>query len=114
MGLKEKYIFICGNLRDREAPKPSCRGSCSDLPERFKAALAKRGLKNRFRAAATSCLDFCEYGPMVSVMPDGIWYHGVRPEDIDKIIDEHLLKGNPVARLVMQIQEPFPQDDGSS
>lgn len=112
MGLKEKYIFVCGNQRDKEAPKPSCRGTCSDLPERFKAALAKRGLKGRYRAVATSCLDFCENGPMVSVMPDGIWYHGVRPEDIDEIIDEHLLKGIPVARLVMPKQETPPRDHG--
>ncbi|WP_236635899.1 (2Fe-2S) ferredoxin domain-containing protein [Paracoccus aminophilus] len=47
--------------------------------------------------AKTSCLGPCALGPVVQVFPDGTWYGGVTEEALDRMIDEHLLAGHPVA-----------------
>jgi (2Fe-2S) ferredoxin len=51
------------------------------------------------RANKSGCLDQCELGPTVAVYPDGVFYGGVRPEDVDEIIESHIIHGQPVERL---------------
>ena len=46
------------------------------------------------------CLRICEMGPIAVVYPDGIWYHSVTIEVMDRIIDEHLVGGRPVSEYV--------------
>lgn len=99
MAVRERYVLICGNLRPSDDARGSCAATCPHLHARFKERLADRGLKRRFRALKTSCLDFCATGPTVCVMPDNVWYAGVREADIDELIDSHLLGGTPVERL---------------
>jgi len=57
-------------------------------------------LKGRVRVNHAGCLDQCGYGPMVVVYPEAVWYWGVRTEDAEEIVREHLIGGRPVARLV--------------
>ncbi len=45
------------------------------------------------------CLDQCELGPTVVVYPEAVWYGSVKPEDVDEIIESHIVGGQPVARL---------------
>jgi len=68
------------------------------LQRLFKVKLAQRGLK-LVRANKSGCLDQCELGPTVAVYPDGIFYGGVHPEDVDEIIESHILNNKPVERL---------------
>ena len=82
------------------------RGSCDPdgseaLQKAFKKALAERGINRRIRANKSGCLDQCEKGPTVVVYPEGIWYGRVTLDDVDEIVDAHIVGGRPVARLLM-------------
>jgi (2Fe-2S) ferredoxin len=95
-----KHLFVCLNDRGPGHPRGSCAPKGSEkLHEAFKAALKKRGLEGRIRANKAGCLDNCEHGCSVVVYPDAVWYGHVTPEDVDEIVDRHLVAGEPVARL---------------
>lgn len=53
------------------------------------------------RVNKSGCLDQCELGPTVVVYPEAIWYGHVSPEDVDEIIDSHIVGGQPVERLII-------------
>ena len=68
----------------------------------FKTKLAKLGIPNaQVRANKCGCLDQCELGPTVVVYPEAVWYGHVQPEDVDEIIETHIVGGQPVERLVI-------------
>ena len=94
------HIFICTNTRAADHPRGSCNPDGSaHLRERFKAAVKRRGLGAAVRANAAGCLDQCEHGPNVVVYPEGVWYGNVQVDDIEEIIESHILGGRPVERL---------------
>lgn len=53
------------------------------------------------RINKAGCMDRCEEGPTIVVYPEGVWYTYVDEEDIDEIVDEHLVHGRVVERLRM-------------
>ena len=55
--------------------------------------------EGKVRINKAGCLDRCDFGPVMVVYPEGIWYQYVDQTDIDEIIDQHLVKGEPVERL---------------
>jgi (2Fe-2S) ferredoxin len=101
----EKHVFICTNRRDPSNPKGSCAAKGSEaVRERFKKELHERGLKGRMRANAAGCLDQCENGCTVVIYPEQAWYGHVTPDDVTEIIEEHLVHGRLVERLLMPDQ----------
>lgn len=98
----EKHIFICGNQRPPGHPRGCCDPTAeARLQKLFKQKLAERGLKGRVRANQSGCLDQCEHGPNVVVYPDGVWYGRVTLDDVDEIIESHIVNGKPVERLML-------------
>lgn len=96
----KRHLFICENLRPDGHPRGSCGAKHGmRLAERLKEELRKRGLSSVFRANKSGCLDACEFGPVIVVYPDGVWYGHVSPDDVEEIIDEHIIGGTPVERL---------------
>ncbi len=97
----KKHIFICTN--DKPAPKKSCgseRGMV--LVDLFKEKLKEHDdLHKTMRAQKTGCLDVCAFGPGVVVYPEGVFYGGVTPEDVDEIFESHILNDKPVERLML-------------
>ena len=67
--------------------------------ERFKELTKEKKLKPRIRAQKSGCLDTCELGVSVVVYPEVVWYKQVKPEDVDEIVESHLINGIPVERL---------------
>ncbi len=99
----DRHVFICVNRRAPENPKGSCAARGSEaLKERFKKELHERGLKGKMRANEAGCLDQCEHGCTVVVYPEQVWYGHVTPDDVPEIIEEHLLGGRPVERLLIR------------
>lgn len=97
-----KHVFVCQNERTEDDPRGSCaaRGSQAVL-DAFKEKLVKAGLKRIVRPNKAGCLDQCAHGVCVVVYPDAVWYGGVKPADVDEIIEQHIAGGLPVARLVI-------------
>ncbi|MGA2422204.1 MAG: ferredoxin [Candidatus Acidiferrum sp.] len=99
----QKHIFVCMNKREAGHPRGCCDPTGEgELQRLFKVKLAQRGIANSsVRANKCGCLDQCELGPTVVVYPEAVWYGQVRPEDVDEIIDAHIIGGQPVKRLVI-------------
>ncbi len=97
------HIFVCGNQRPEGHPRGCCDPEGREaLRASFKQTLKQRGLRGRMRANRSGCLDQCEHGPCVVVYPEGVWYGGVALEDVSTIVEEHLLGGRPVQRLLIK------------
>ncbi len=102
MGRFERHLFVCTNQRDPTDERGCCNPDGSDaLHRRFKQRIVELGLKGRVRANSAGCLDQCAQGPSVVVYPEGIWYGGVTLDDVDEIIESHLIGGVPVKRLIV-------------
>jgi len=96
------HIFVCTNQRPPENPCGCCDPEgLGNLQLQFKKELAARGLKANIRANRAGCLDQCEHGPTVVVYPEGVWYGGVRRDDVIEIIESHIVQGKPVERLLL-------------
>jgi (2Fe-2S) ferredoxin len=101
-----KHIFVCINTREPGHPRGCCNPTGDgELQRLFKVKLAQRGLKTTVRANKSGCLDQCELGPTVVVYPDAVWYGHVKPEDVDEIIDAHIIGNRPVERLMLSDAE---------
>lgn len=107
----DRHIFICTNLRDADDARGSCgaKGS-AEVRARFKAALKERRLNGRLRANTAGCLDACKHGVSAVVYPDGVWYGGVTVDDVEEIIDSHLVGGVPVDRLRIRDKRYTPEE----
>ena len=106
----QRHLFVCTNRRPDGHPKGCCatKGS-EEIRAAFKAEMEKRGIKGQMRANAAGCLDTCAFGPSVVVYPEGVWYGGVKLEDVPAIVDEHLIGGRPVERLLMKFVKKEPK-----
>ncbi len=104
----QHHVFFCTNERDPTDPKGSCvhRGSIA-LHAHAKEACFKAGLKGSVRVNKAGCLDTCAQGPAVVVYgekdpPGGVWYTVNSIEDVDEVVQSHLVSGNVVERLRMK------------
>lgn len=101
MSYYERHLFFCCNKREG-GDRPCCEDAgASDMRGYCKSRLKALGLSGPggVRANISGCLDRCEEGPVLVVYPDAVWYTYVDEEDIDEIIDEHVLHGRVVERL---------------
>lgn len=102
MSYYERHLFFCTNDRGPRADRPSCSRCGADAMRAYaKKQVKKRGLagQGKVRVNTAGCLDRCEEGPVCVVYPDAVWYTYVDTEDIDEIIESHVVGGKPVERL---------------
>jgi len=87
------HLLVCGGT--------SCHASESDaIVCNLRDELEAKGLMDSVQVILTGCFGFCEKGPIVKVMPDNIIYVQVKPEDAQTIVEEHVIKGRKVTRLL--------------
>lgn len=79
----QKYLFVCENHR----PEGDC---CSEagtkIRETLKSTVKARGLAGKVRVSRSGCLDVCNQGPNVLLMPDNVWFKRVQEGDIEAIV----------------------------
>lgn len=101
MDLVRAHVLICGGT--------GCTSSGSRaVREALEAELEKQGLAKEIKTVVTGCHGFCEQGPLVIVYPEGTFYCRVQVEDVPELVEEHLLKGRIVERLLFK--EPLTQE----
>jgi (2Fe-2S) ferredoxin len=100
MSYYERHVFFCLNQRDNGA-RCCADHNAAELQAYAKDRVKKLGLSGpgKVRVNKAGCLDRCDEGPCAVVYPDAVWYTYVDREDIDEIIDSHLVNGVPVERL---------------
>ena len=87
------HVLICGGT--------GCTSSGSVMLQKaFDENIAQFGLSEEVKLVQTGCFGLCALGPIVIVYPDGTFYSRVTADDVKEIVEEHLLKGRIVDRLV--------------
>ena len=93
MAYKRSQILICGGT--------GCTSSGSMiLVKELKKELVKHDILDEVEVVATGCFGLCELGPVVIVYPEGTFYSRVEAADITELVEEHLVKGRPLDRLI--------------
>ncbi len=102
------HVFCCINERAPDDPRGSCaaRGAV-DLQALLKVRAKELGIK-KIRINKAGCFDRCELGPVMVVYPEGIWYTVNSPEDVEEIIQSHIIAGNPVERIRLTTGQATP------
>ncbi|MCI6291997.1 MAG: NADH-quinone oxidoreductase subunit NuoF [Clostridiales bacterium] len=93
MDLFRSTILVCGGTGCTSSGSPK-------LYERFAQLLAEKGLDKEVKLVKTGCFGLCAAGPVVIVYPEGAFYSGIKVEDVDEIVEEHLVKGRIVTKLL--------------
>lgn len=96
------HIFVCNNQRTGTE-----RLSCGEmhgleLVAEFKKQINDLQVGLKIRANKSGCLGICDLGPTVAIYPEGIFYVGVKKEDIKEIIESHIINKKPVDRLLLK------------
>ena len=87
------HVLVCGGT--------GCTSSNSQkIIEAMEAEIAAKGLQDEVQVIRTGCFGLCALGPIMSVYPEGCFYSEVKVEDVPEIVEEHLLKGRMVKRLL--------------
>ncbi|MBE6785617.1 MAG: NADH-quinone oxidoreductase subunit NuoF [Ruminococcaceae bacterium] len=87
------HVLVCGGT--------GCTSSNSQkIIEAMEAEIKAKGLENEVQVIRTGCFGLCALGPIMIVYPEGCFYSEVKVEDVPEIVEEHLLKGRMVKRLL--------------
>ena len=92
-------VLTCGGT--------GCHASNSDkIIENLKAELVKRGIQGEVNLVKTGCFGLCQKGPIMAIFPDNIYYCHVKPEDAERIVEEHIVNGRVIEDMQLYDEDP--------
>ncbi len=101
MDLVRAHVLVCGGA--------ACVSSgCAEVREALEAEIAAKGIGREIKVVVTGCMGPCDLGPIIVVYPEGVLYCNCTPDDAREIVDEHLVKGRIVSRLLYE--EPMTSE----
>ena len=105
----QRHVFCCVNVRPRDHPKGCCKAKGSLRLRNYMKARAKELGLDGVRINLSGCLDRCELGPTMVIYPEGVWYTYRTREDVDEIVQVHLIDGGRVERLMLSPRQTEPR-----
>lgn len=100
------HVFLCSNLRAEDHPRGSCGRKGAAASRDFMAGRVKELRLPQVRVSTAGCFGRCRTGPVLVIYPEGVWYGYRSDADIDEIIETHLVRGEIVARLLLNPAPP--------
>ena len=104
MKVFRSHILVCGGT--------GCRASGSEtVHQAVVKEIAAKGLSDEVAIVETGCNGFCAAGPIMVIYPEGTFYQYVKADDVKEIVEEHIVKGRPVKRLMYKepvTEKPIP------
>lgn len=98
----QAHVFCCLNERPAGHPRGCCAEKNAEKLRNYLKVCAKEMGLDKVRINASGCLDRCELGPVMVIYPEGIWYSYNSKEDIEEILQKHLVEGKRVEHLMLQ------------
>ena len=91
----ERHVLVCGGTGCTSSGSPK-------IIEELEKEFAEKGLTDKVKIVKTGCFGLCERGPIMIVYPEGSFYSRVKVDEIPRIVDEHLIGGNPVKEFLYE------------
>ena len=95
MNFVRNHILVC-------AGTGCVAANSKEIIDEFNLQLNKHGLADEAQVVLTGCFGLCALGPIVLIYPEGAFYSEIKVEDVSEIVEEHILKGRIVERLLYQ------------
>lgn len=100
MSFYKKHVFVCANQK-MNGKKCCAEAGGADAFSYIKEQLMMRDLHgpDKIRVSKSGCLGRCAMGPCIAIYPEGVWYTYQNQDDLDEIVQTHLVEGSRVPRL---------------
>ena len=94
------HIFVCTSCRVNGQQKGLCYSKESvDIVQRLIETVEDLDLSGEVMITNTGCFGICSQGPIMVIYPEGVWYGAVTEEDVERIVEQHIINGLPVEEL---------------
>ncbi len=102
MSFYQYHVFFCTNER-KDGRQHCCQCGAQNARDYVKKKCKEMGIHghDKVRINTAGCLDRCDQGPVIVIYPEETWYTYIDNEDLDEIIEQHLVKGVKVERLLL-------------